>query len=54
LKETKEHIEGWMDDARERRPALLILDGLDNLLGPEHEVSSAALVDSEVVKLTIS
>jgi hypothetical protein len=34
----KAKIEGWLEDAKRKRPALLILDGLDSLLAPEHEV----------------
>jgi hypothetical protein len=46
LKETKSKIEELLVNAQRRKPAVLILDGLDSLLGPEHEVSqlSEALV----------
>jgi len=43
LKETKDKIAGWLEDAKRRRPVILVLDGLDSLLGPEHEVSQLAL-----------
>lgn len=39
LKETKSKIEQLLANAQSRKPAVLILDGLDSLLGPEHEVS---------------
>lgn len=39
LKETKAKIEELIANAQRRKPAVLILDGLDSLLGPEHEVS---------------
>jgi SpoVK/Ycf46/Vps4 family AAA+-type ATPase len=39
LKETKAKIEELLENAQRRKPAVLILDGLDSLLGPEHEVS---------------
>jgi SpoVK/Ycf46/Vps4 family AAA+-type ATPase len=39
LKETKSKIEELLATAQRRKPAVLILDGLDSLLGPEHEVS---------------
>lgn len=35
----KETIQGWLDDARIRKPAVLVMDDLDTLLGPENEVS---------------
>ncbi len=35
---TKEKMTGWLEEATRRRPSLLILDGLDSLLRPEHEV----------------
>jgi SpoVK/Ycf46/Vps4 family AAA+-type ATPase len=39
LKETKSKIEELLENAQRKNPAVLILDGLDSLLGPEHEVS---------------
>jgi hypothetical protein len=48
LKETKDKITGWSEDAKRKRPAVLVLDGLDSLLGPEHEVSQTRLVRPHV------
>lgn len=45
LGEIKATLEGWLNDARERKPALLVLDGLDHLLGPENEVSPLYLFE---------
>jgi hypothetical protein len=39
LPDLKGTVQEWCDKARERRPAILILDGLDALLCPENEVS---------------
>lgn len=39
LKDTKEKMDAWITDATQRRPCLLILDGLDTLLSAENEVS---------------
>lgn len=36
----KERMKGWFDEARSRRPCVLVLDDLDVMLGPESEVSS--------------
>ena len=36
---TKEKMTAWVEEATRRRPCLLILDALDTLLSPEHEVS---------------
>lgn len=44
VKELKAKIEAWFEGARKRRPALLVLDGLDSLLSPEHEVSQLIAV----------
>ena len=43
LKETKSKIEELLATTQRRKPAVLILDGLDSLLGPEHEVSQLGL-----------
>ena len=39
LSDLKATLQGWIDNAKARRPAVLILDGLDTLLCPENEVS---------------
>lgn len=38
LSGTKERMTGWVEEATRRRPCVLILDGMDSLLSPEHEV----------------
>jgi hypothetical protein len=43
LKETKDKITKWLEDAKRKRPAVLVLDELDSLLRPEHEVSQTQL-----------
>ena len=40
LSELKATVQGWCDKVTERRPALLVLDGLDTALCPENEVSA--------------
>jgi peroxin-1 len=38
---TKETVSAWLEEAKEKAPCLLILDGLDSLLMPEQEVRHA-------------
>ena len=47
LPDLKATVQRWIDDAKDRRPAILVLDGLDTLLCPENEVS----LESEVYNL---
>lgn len=35
----KEEINSWLEQAKGKTPCLLVLDGLDSLIGPENEVS---------------
>jgi hypothetical protein len=41
----KEKMSEWIAEAKTRRPAFLVLDGLDTLLPPENEASSDFLAD---------
>lgn len=40
LSDLKATVQGWYDQVRERRPAILVLDGLDTVLSVENEVST--------------
>lgn len=40
----KERMEGWLADAKLRRPCLLVLDDLDIMLGPESEVGCSHMM----------
>jgi hypothetical protein len=46
LKETKSKIEELLENAQRKKPAVLVLDGMDSLLGPEHEVSQLLVAQS--------
>jgi hypothetical protein len=35
----KEETNSWLEQAKGKVPCLLVLDGLDSLVGPENEVS---------------
>ncbi|CAD6586363.1 MAG: Peroxisome biosynthesis protein pex1 [Tremellales sp. Tagirdzhanova-0007] len=39
---TKEKMTAWVEEATRRRPCLLILDALDTLLSPEHELTPSS------------
>jgi peroxin-1 len=39
VKQVKEEMSKWIEEASARRPCVLILDNLELLLGPENEVS---------------
>lgn len=43
VEKIKEAMSEWVDQAREKAPCLLVLDGLDPLIAPQNEVSSSAL-----------
>jgi peroxin-1 len=45
LGEIKEKMTGWFETASRRTPCVLVLDGLDVLLGPENEVSRCRRID---------
>ncbi|KAI9631847.1 putative peroxisome biosynthesis protein PAS1 [Dioszegia hungarica] len=38
----KEEINSWLEQAKGKTPCLLVLDGLDSLIGPENELSSSS------------
>lgn len=49
LSATKEKMTDLAEEAKRRQPCLLILDGLDSLIRPEHEVHSSFSVEGDLL-----